>query len=80
MTHSLAVIVSQLRLMNVQLKAQAVEIASLRAAADIQFTRIADMQAELDVLPTARERREEVRVLRRPPDSAGNHNGNGRSE
>lgn len=42
---------------------QARELASLRAALDIQFRRIADMQAELDLLPYARRRRQTLGAL-----------------
>ena len=56
---------------------QALEMATLRAALDIQFKRIADMQAELDVLPQARKRRELLRGLLSKPAS---HNGNHRSD
>jgi hypothetical protein len=40
------------------LQEQALAIAALRADANVQFKRIADMQAELDVLPQARRRRQ----------------------
>jgi hypothetical protein len=39
------------------------QMASLRAALDIQLTRIAQMQAELDALPQARKRRQLLRAL-----------------
>lgn len=51
---------------------QALEVASLRAALDVQFRRIAQMQAELDVLPTARERRKFIRAQSEPPSNNGN--------
>jgi hypothetical protein len=50
------------------------QLASLRAALDVQFKRIAQMQAELDVLPQARQRRNTLRELL---TSASSHNGNG---
>ena len=51
----------------------ALEIDRLHAALDIQFTRIAQMQAELDVLPHARKRREALRaLLTQPPAPNGN--------
>jgi hypothetical protein len=54
MTKSLAAaLLKQLREVNFLLRAQAQEIANLRAATDIQFKRIAQMQAELDGLPGA---------------------------
>jgi len=51
---------------------QALEISTLRAAIDIQFERIAQMQAELDLLPHARRRRQALRALLAAPPS---HNG-----
>ena len=39
------------------------QMATLRAALDIQLTRIAQMQAELDLLPHARKRRLLLRAL-----------------
>jgi hypothetical protein len=57
-----------------RLREQALEMASLRAALDIQFRRIADMQAELDLLPHARRRRQTLRALLAQPPS---HNGEG---
>jgi septal ring factor EnvC (AmiA/AmiB activator) len=49
------------------------QLASLRAALDVQFKRIAQMQAELDVLPQARQRRNTLRELL----TSASHNGNG---
>ena len=46
-----------------RLHEQALEMATLRAALDVQFTRIAQIQAELDLLPHARKRRQTLRVL-----------------
>ena len=52
MTKSLAAaLLTQLREVNFLLRAQAQEIANLRSSTDIQFKRIAEMQAELDGLP-----------------------------
>jgi septal ring factor EnvC (AmiA/AmiB activator) len=62
-----------LKQLDAKLQAQALEVANLRAALDVQFKRIAQMQAELDVLPTARERRKFIRAQLDPPS----HNGNG---
>lgn len=45
-----------------RLDAQAKEIDALRTDLDIQFQRIAHMQAELDMLPTAERRREKLRA------------------
>lgn len=56
------------------LHAQALELDRLRASIDVQFTRIAQMQAELDALPHARKRREALRVL---PAQGPSPNGNG---
>ena len=39
------------------------QLASLRAALQVQFERMAPMQAELDVLPQARQRRNILRGL-----------------
>jgi len=49
------------------------QLAGLRAALEVQFKRIAQMQAELDVLPQARQRRNTLRELL----TAAPHNGNG---
>jgi hypothetical protein len=51
---------------NLRLDQQAAGIADLLAALEIQFDRIACMQAELDALPSSRERRKTVRVPFRP--------------
>ena len=68
-----------LTLLELQAKIHAneLEMASLRAALDVQFTRITQMQAELDVLPHARERRKTVRMLlaRRPSSNGDNGRG-----
>ena len=49
----------------------------LQEVVDIQTKRIAQMQAELDVLPVARKRRESLRALLTAQPS---HNGNGHSK
>jgi hypothetical protein len=67
---------TELRQMNAVLHEHGLEMASLRAALDVQFKRIAHIQAELDILPTARGRRRTVRALLQPPPS---HNSDGRS-
>ena len=67
-------ILRTLRQINTLLDQQAAELTSLRAALDVQFQRIAQMQAELDVLPTGSERRKRVRALLVQPPSS--HNGN----
>jgi hypothetical protein len=58
-----------------RLREHALEMANLRVALDIQFTRIAQMQAELDNLPHAKKRR---RSLLAPPTQLPAHNGNSR--
>ncbi len=40
-----------LKQLDAKLQAQALEVANLRAALDVQFQRIVQMQAELDVHP-----------------------------
>jgi hypothetical protein len=52
-----------------RLREQTLEMATIRAAIDVQFTRIAQMQAELDLLPHARRRRQTLRVLLAEPPS-----------
>jgi hypothetical protein len=55
-----------------RLHEQGLEMATLRAVLDVQFTRIAQMQAELDLLPYARRRRQTLRVLlAEPPPHKG---------
>ena len=50
------------------------EVAGLRAVLDVQFKRIAAMQAELDLLPAARRRRHAMRapMFVSPPARNGN--------
>lgn len=57
-----------------QLQAQSEEIATIHTLLDIQFKRIAQMQAELDLLPHARRRRQTMRALPAAPPA---HNGDG---
>ena len=57
-----------------QLSAQLHE---LQEVVGIQTSRIAQMQAELDVLPVARKRRESLRALLTAQPS---HNGNGHNK
>lgn len=47
--------VSPLKQLAARVAEQALELANLRAALGIQFTRIAQMQAQLDRLPAARK-------------------------
>ena len=51
------------------------EVAGMRAVLDVQFKRIAAMQAELDLLPAARRRRKTTTASLPSPA----HNGNGRA-
>ena len=61
-----------------RLREQALEIAQLRAALDVQFQRIAEMQAELDRLPQARRRRQVAAAgASESHDHATAHNGDG---
>ena len=55
--------VPTLKQVQAHLHEHSLQMASLRAALDIQLTRIAQMQAELDALPQARKRRRLLRVL-----------------
>jgi hypothetical protein len=48
---------SALEQLAARVEEQSLDIANLRAALALQFTRIAQMQAELDGLPSARRRR-----------------------
>ena len=69
-------VLTELREMKALLHEHELAIKKMRDAFDVQFTRTAQMQAELDLISTARKRRDTVRVsLHLPPA----HNGNGRS-
>jgi hypothetical protein len=48
---------SALEQLAARVEEQSLDVANLRAALALQFTRIAQMQAELDGLPSARRRR-----------------------
>jgi hypothetical protein len=48
---------SALEQLAARVQEQSLDMANLRAALALQFTRIAQMQAELDALPSARRRR-----------------------
>ena len=48
---------------------QALELAAVRATLKVQFKRMAEMQAELDLLPHARRRRQTLRALLAAPPS-----------
>ena len=68
-----------LKQLDERLREQALEVANLRSALDVQFRRIAQLQAELDMLPTARARRKTFRaLLQQLPASHNNGGGNGR--
>jgi hypothetical protein len=69
--------VNTLKKLDIKLQAQAVEVANLRSALDVQFKRIAQMQAELDILATARARRKTLSTLLHQLP-ARNNNGNGK--
>ena len=62
-----------LKQLDALLQAQALEVANLRSVLDVQFKRIAQMQAELDVLPTARERRQSIRPQLQSPSNGNGH-------
>ena len=61
-TSDSAAILKELAAMNARLAGLTFEVAGLRSTLDIQFKRIAALQAELDMLPTARRRREATRM------------------
>ena len=68
-------ILRELAVLNAHVAGLALELADVRTTLDIQFKRIAALQAEVDLLPPARRRRDAVRSPAPvPPD-----NGNGRS-
>jgi hypothetical protein len=67
-------IVSELRALSCRIDEQRAEIASLRVRLEIQFKRIAYLQAELDVLPVAKKQRRSRRLVllsKAGPHSAG---------
>jgi hypothetical protein len=71
--------VSTLKKLDARLQEQALEVATLRSALDVQFKRIAQMQAELDMLAAARSRRKPISaILHQLP--ARNNNGNGKGD
>ena len=49
------------------------QMSTLRAAIDVQFKRIAEMQAELDLLPHARRRRLALGLAAPGPSRNGHH-------
>jgi len=62
MTDETSTILSRLLQISSRLDEQALEITLLRHELDIQFRRIAALQAELDVLPAVQRRRESRRA------------------
>lgn len=58
-----------LRQLDARLHEQALKMDSLRAALDSQLKRIAQMQADLDVLPRARKHHQWLRAALAPPPS-----------
>jgi len=70
--------VTTLKQLDAKLREQASEVANLRSALDVQFKRIAQVQAELDILPTARARRKTFRAQLHQLPASDNNNGNGK--
>jgi hypothetical protein len=70
-------LIQLLRHMNTRFEEQLAETKKLQALIDVQFKRIAAIQAELDVLPIAQQRRNTIRALLQPLISAQPHNGTG---
>ena len=68
-------ILRELAVLNAHVTGLALELAEVRSTLDIQFKRIAALQAEVDLLPASRRRRDAVR----PPAAVPPNNGNGRS-
>jgi hypothetical protein len=67
--------VTKFQQLEARLQEQALEMANLRTALDVQFKRIAQLQAELDVLPHARKRRSKLRALLIPASNNGHGRG-----
>ena len=72
--HESSAILRELAVLNAHVAGLALELAEVRNTLDIQFKRIAELQAEVDVLPAARRRRQTMRA----PAPVPAHNGNGR--
>jgi hypothetical protein len=70
-------ILRQLLQINGRLDEQALEMTVLRKELDVQFKRIADLQAQLDVLPAARKGRAAALTLVSPSRPSPNGNGTG---
>jgi hypothetical protein len=75
MTDESPALLSRLLQLSSRLEEQALEMAIMRTELDIQFKRIAALQAELDVLPAVQRRREGRRST---TVNLGTHSGNGR--
>ena len=73
--HESSAILRELAVLNAHVAGLALELAEVRNTLDIQFKRIAELQAEVDVLPAARRRRQTMRA----PAPVPAHNGNGNS-
>ena len=58
-----------------RLDALTADVRLIRTDLDVTFKRMAAMQAELDLLPTARRRREVLRPSQPPALSGGNGHG-----
>ena len=72
--HESSAILRELAVLNAHVAGLALELAEMRTTLDIQFKRIATLQAEVDLLPAARRRRGAGRAAAPVPA----HNGNGR--
>jgi hypothetical protein len=70
-------ILRQLLQINSRLDEQALEMTVLRNELDVQFKRIADLQAQLDVSPAARRKRAAALTLVPPLRPSPNGNGTG---
>ena len=70
----MSTLLTEVRELKALLEMHGLEIQNLRAALTVQFTRIAQIQAELDLQPTARRRRDAVLSSAGPA-----HGGNGQS-
>jgi uncharacterized small protein (DUF1192 family) len=71
--HESSAILNELAVLNAHVEGLALELVDVRTTLDIQFKRIAALQAEMDVLPAARRRRHTMRA----PAPVTGHNGNG---
>ena len=75
--HESSAILKELAVLSAHVEGLALELVDVRTTLDIQFKRIAALQAEMDLSPpAARRRREAMRAPAVVPLPA--HNGNGR--